>query len=73
MKFECPNGQNRLKRITNEEIGRAIKESREFACIGRKEMSELIGISENTYKCYEEGRRSIPYKVFYLLQQMLKL
>lgn len=28
MKFECPNNQSRLKRITNEEIGREIKEAR---------------------------------------------
>jgi len=67
MKFECPNEQSRLKRVSNEEIGKAIKEAREFSCIGRKEMAELIGISENTYKCYEEGRRSIPFRVYYLL------
>ena len=61
MKYECPNGLSRIKRNSNEEIGNAIREAREFACIGRKEMAELIGISENTYKCYEEGRRSVPF------------
>jgi len=70
MKFECPEGMSRLKRITNEEIGLAIKEAREFACIGRKEIAELIGINENTYKCYEEGRRSVPYRIMFLLNQI---
>lgn len=67
MKYECPNGESSLKRISNEDIGMAIKEAREPSCIGRKEISELIGISESTYKCYEEGRRSVPYKIIFMI------
>lgn len=71
MEFECPNKQSRLKRVTNEEIGREIREARRMQGIGRREMAELLGISENTYKCYEDGSRSIPYKLFYMLEQII--
>jgi len=73
LKFECPNGMSRLKRITNEEIGKSIKQAREFSCIGRKEMAELLGISENTYKCYEEGSRSIPYRIVLMIKQIINI
>lgn len=73
MKFECPNNQSRIKRISNEEIGREIQEARRIQSIGRKEMAELLGISENTYKCYENGSRSIPYKIYYMLEQLISI
>ena len=71
MEFECLNNQSRLKRITNEEIWKQIKEARRIQGIGRKEMAQLLGISENTYKCYEDGSRSVPYKIYYLISQAL--
>ena len=73
MKFECPNNQSRIKRISNEEIGREIQEARRIQGIGRKEMAELLGISENTYKCYENGSRSIPYIIYYMLEQIISI
>lgn len=36
-------------------------------------MVELLGISENKYKFYEDGSKSIPYKIFYMIQQILLL
>lgn len=71
--IECPNKESRIERISNNEIAKAIKEARKFSCFTRREVAELLGISENTYKCYENGKRSIPYRIFYMLKQILTI
>lgn len=71
--IECPNKESRIVRISNDEIGAAIKEARKFSCYTRREVAELVGISENTYKCYEDGKRSTPFRIFYMLKQILNI
>lgn len=61
---------NQLEEITNEEVGAAIKKAREYKCRSRKEVAELIGISQDTLKAYETGKRTLPFDVCYKLIQL---
>ena len=62
---------NRLVPLTKNEIGNAIRNARKEMCMTRKEVAELIGIPANTLKAYEEGKRMLPFNIFYLLYQFL--
>ena len=64
---------NFLKEITNKEVGTAIKKARETRCINRAQLAGVLGIGVDTLKCYEEGRRKLPFEVYYKLVQILKL
>ena len=59
--------------IGPEEIGTAIKEAREFSCRTRKQVAEIIGISPNTLKMYETGKRTLPFCIYYELIQFLDI
>ena len=59
--------------ISNEEIGRAITEAREFRCMTRTQVAGILGISYNTLKMYEHGKRTLPFDVYYKLKQFLDL
>ena len=64
---------NSLKEITNKEVGTAIKKARETRCINRAQLAGVLGIGVDTLKCYEEGRRKLPFEIYYKLVQILKL
>ena len=61
---------NRLKSITNKEVGEAIKRARLFKCMNRAQVAEVIGIKANTLRFYEEGKRTLPFDVYYKLIQL---
>lgn len=62
-----------IKRITDEEVGRAIKEGREVICKSRKEVADILQIDVETLKSYELGRRKLPYTIYYLLSQIFEI
>lgn len=66
-------GNGKLIEITNKEVGKVIKEARKFAHKSRKEVADIIGINQNTLKAYENGIRTLPFDVFYKLNQFLDL
>lgn len=64
---------NQLQEITAEEVGEAIKQARLNRDINRKQLSGILGISQDTLKFYEEGKRMIPFDVYYKLIQVFEL
>ncbi len=58
--IEFPNDSQPLKEYSALDIGAYIKKARIEDGRTKREVAVLLGISENTYKCYEEGRRMIP-------------
>lgn len=64
---------NHLEEISNEEVGAAIKRAREFRCMSRAQVAGILGIGVDTLKCYEEGRRKLPFETYYRLVQFLPL
>lgn len=67
------SGKYSPKEISNEEVGKAITESREFRCLSRTQVAGILGISYNTLKMYETGKRSLPFPTFYKLSQLLEI
>ena len=63
---------NRLEEISNEEVGAAIKKAREHRCMNRAQVAGVIGIGADTLKCYEEGRRTLPFNIYYKLIQLFE-
>ena len=63
---------NHLEEITNEEVGSAIKKAREFKCMNRAQVAGVLGIGVDTLKCYEEGRRKLPFEIYYKLIQLFE-
>lgn len=59
-----------IKEYTAEELGRLIKYAREYDGRTRIEVAEIIGISPNTLKMYEEGKRMIAGDVLLSLNQL---
>lgn len=49
---------NRLKSITNKEVGEAIKRARIFKCMNRAQAVEVIGIKADTLRFYEDGKKN---------------
>ena len=66
-------GFNLIHEITDEEVGLAIKNAREMECKNRTEVAVVVGIKPVTLKAYEEGKRSIPFPVFFKLNQILNI
>lgn len=66
-------GKGFLEEISNEEVGKAIVKAREEACYNRRQLAEIIGISYNTLRLYEAGKRTLPLDVFYKISQFLPL
>ena len=64
---------NHLEEITNEEVGAAIKKARETKCMNRAQAAGILGIGVDTLKCYEEGRRKLPFEIYYKLIQLFEL
>lgn len=64
---------NSLKEITNKEVGDDIKKARETKCINRAQLLGILGIGVDTLKCYEEGRRKLPFEIYYKLIQIFKI
>jgi DNA-binding XRE family transcriptional regulator len=62
-----------LKEISNEQVGKAIVEARTEACYNRRQLAEILGISYNALRLYEEGKRTLPFDVFYKMSQFLEL
>lgn len=61
---------NRLENITNKVVGEAIKRARLFKCMNRAQVAEVIGIKADTLRFYEEGKRTLPFNVYYKLIQV---
>ena len=65
-----PGRQYQLKTITKEQIGEKIKALRISSGYTRKNVADIIGISEPTLKAYENGDRMLRFDVAYLLAQV---
>lgn len=63
---------NSLEEITNKDVGAAIKNARLLRCMNRAQVAGAIGIGVDTLKCYEEGRRTLPFDVYYKLIQLFE-
>lgn len=70
MQLEFPDDAVPLAGHTADEIGVAIKEARLNDGRNMSEVAELFGISFNTYKCYESGRRMIPADRLLMLEDL---
>lgn len=66
-------GKGFIKEITNEEVGKAIVKAREEVCYNRRQLAEILGISYNTLRLYEEGKRTLPFVVFFKMVQFIDL
>ena len=64
---------NQLAEITNEEVGKALKKAREDLCLSRVRVAGVVGINVETLKAYENGKRTLPFDVFYKLIQFMVL
>lgn len=64
---------NQLEKITNEEVGKALKKARVDLCLSRAQVAGVVGINAETLKAYENGKRTLPFDVFYKLVQFLYL
>lgn len=64
-------GKGFLTKISNEEVGKAIVKAREEACYNRRQLAEILGISYNALRLYEEGKRTLPFTIYYKLIQLL--
>ena len=62
---------NQLVEITNEDVGKALRKAREDLCLSRAHVAGVVGISAETLKSYENGKRTLPFVVFYKLIQFL--
>ena len=59
-----------IKEYSSAELGSMIKKARVYDGRTRIEVGDIIGISPNTLKMYEEGKRMIPSNVFLMLNQI---
>ena len=66
-------GKGFLKEISNEEVGKAIVKAREEACYNRRQLAEILGISYNALRLYEEGKRTLLFDAFYKMSQCLQI
>lgn len=64
---------NKLEEITNEEVGKVLKDQRELMCLSRVQVAGVIGISPETLKAYENGTRTLPFDIYYKLVQFMKI
>ena len=64
---------NQLAEITNVEVGKAIIQARKCLCLSRAQVAGVTGISADTLKAYENGKRTLPFDVFYKLIQIFTL
>ena len=62
-----PGRKYQLKTITKEQIGEKIKAIRISNGYTRKQVADIIRISEATLKAYENGDRMLQFDVAYLL------
>lgn len=58
---------NKLAEITNEEVGKSLKKAREDLCLSRVQVTGVVGIRPETLKAYENGKRTLPFDMFYKL------
>ena len=63
---------NHFEEISNEEVGAAVKKARETKCMNRAQVAGILGIGVDTLKCYEEGRRKLPFGIYYKLIQLFE-
>lgn len=64
---------NKLEEITNEEVGKVLKEQRELLCLSRLQVAGVVGISTETLKAYENGTRTLPFGIYYKLVQFMNI
>lgn len=66
-------GKGFLEEISNKEVGKAIVKAREDVYYNRRQLAEILGISYNALRLYEEGKRTLPFDVFYKMSQCLEI
>lgn len=66
-------GKGFIEDISNEQVGKAIVEARKEACYNRRQLAEILGISYNALRLYEEGKRTLPFVVFFKMVQFIDL
>ena len=54
-------------------LGKALKEKRNLCSFYRSEAARLLGISDNTLRSYEDGKREIGITLFYKLMQLYEV
>ena len=64
---------NQLEEITNEEVGKVLKEQRKLLCLSRVQIAGVVGISPETLKAYENGTRTLPFNIYYKIIQIFEL
>ena len=64
---------NQLAEITNEEVGITIAQARKHLCLSRAQVAVVTGISADTLKAYENGKRTLPFDLLYKLIQFIYL
>lgn len=64
---------NKLEEITNEEVGKLLKDQREIMCLSRVQVAGVIGISPETLEAHENGERTLPFDIYYKLVQFMRL
>lgn len=71
----CVVGKGRYspKEISNEEVGKALIEAREFRSMTRTQVAGILGISYTTLKMHETGKRTLPFDVYYKMTQFLDI
>lgn len=62
---------NMLQELDPREFGKKLIEARKLRGYSRRQIAEVLGISEATLKFYEKGVRSVPYSVVYKMTQFL--
>ncbi len=67
-----PKGKSQLKSIDPVLLGGELRRKRMEKCIPAKHVAGLVGISEKTLYCYEEGTREIRVDTFYKMCQVYK-
>lgn len=55
---------NQLEEITNEEVGKVLKDQRELLYLSRVQVAGVIGISTETLRAYESGTRTLPFDIY---------
>ena len=64
---------NNLEEVSAVEFGKLLYSKRNERRYSRKELADIIGISQESMKAYENGTRTMPLDVYYKLKQLLDL
>jgi DNA-binding XRE family transcriptional regulator len=63
---------NQLEEISCQEVGDSIKRARKDRNMNRAQVADILGIGADTLKSYEEGKRKLPFEIYYKLIQLFE-